>query len=186
MGDSTLVRFGAEGSVSIAPTATTLPTDESTTLNVAFEDLGLISEDGASIGNSLTKSKLKAWGNGVVRTSVTDFERTVSFKCLETNARVLELWLGAENTGASPKVAYATSGQPAVVRKALVLDWNETIEGVEYAYRLVLPRAELDSVEDVTVNSNDPVEYGFVFLATADDNGKVSYFYTNEPDIGGS
>lgn len=186
MGDSDLVRFGASGSVSIADTSTTLPTDEIAALAAGFDNLGFISEEGATIGQSITKNKLKAWGNGVVRTSITDSEFTVSFKCLETNTHVLELWMGADNTGVSPKVVYAGKGQPDIIRKALVVDWAETIESETYNFRLVLPRAELDSVADVTVNSNDPVEYEFTFTATADDSGNNRYLYTNETDIGGS
>lgn len=186
MGDSDLVRFGASGSVSIADTSATLPTDEIEALDAAFEDLGLISEDGATIGQSITKKMLKAWGIGNVRTSITDSEVKVSFKCLETNARVLELWTGSANTGLSPKVKYSGKSQPNVIRKAVSLDWAETIESETFNFRLVLPRGELDSVADVTVNSNDPSEYEFTFIGTADDTGHSWYLYTNETDIGGS
>lgn len=184
MTDPELVRFGASGSVSIAETTATLPTNSSSALDAAFKNLGLISEDGATISKSITTSKLKAWGNGTVRTSVTDAEFGISFVCLETSEEVLNLWLGVANSGTAPAAAWAIDSLPDLVEKAVVLEWTETIGAESYTYRLVLPRASLDAVEDVAVNSNDPVRYGFTFGAQADSNGKTAYLYTVDGDIG--
>jgi hypothetical protein len=186
MTDPTLVRFGANGSVSIAVTTATLPTDSTTALDVAFKNLGLISEDGVTLSKSITTSKLKAWGNGTVRTSVTDAEFTLAFSCLETSEEVLNLWLGVANSGVAPAAKWAIDGLPDTVEKAVVLEWTETLGAQSYTYRLVMPRASLDAFEDVTVNSNDPVQYGFTFGAQADANGKTAYLYTVDGDIGAS
>lgn len=186
MSDPDLVRFGASGSVSLAPTGTTLPTDATAALDAAFADLGLISEDGATISKALTTSELKAWGNGVVRKSVTDAPFSVSFVALETSDEVLSLYFGADNTGSYPVAKYVVKGQPDIIEKALVLEWEETVGAETYNYRLVLPRAAVESVEDLTINSNDAVMYGFTFAAQADADGNVAYLYTTDGDIGGS
>ena len=47
--NGTQVRLAPNGAISVAPYGTTLPTDESMALNVAFKDLGYASTEGVTL-----------------------------------------------------------------------------------------------------------------------------------------
>ena len=56
------------GAIARAPLGTALPTDATTALNTAFKQLGYISEDGITNGNSPETDVIKAWGGDTVDT----------------------------------------------------------------------------------------------------------------------
>ena len=84
--DATQVRVGVTGAVYVAPTGTTLPTDATTSLAVAFDDVGYISEDGVTETQDTDTNDIVAWQNGaVVRKIQTSHDLTYSFAMLETS-----------------------------------------------------------------------------------------------------
>lgn len=191
----TLVRFGAKGGVFLAPSGTspTSPTDATGASGGSgpsgFTDVGLISDDGVQTSKSIDVTKTKAWGAGVVRTSVTDAENTFQFTMLESNADVMGLYYGADPsaTGTSgAKFEIAVPGLPGVLEFRMVIDWYEVQAGSTKAFRFFLPRATVTNFEDVTVNTTDPVQYGITVEAQADSAGKAFYIWGASADIDGT
>jgi hypothetical protein len=179
MGEPTNVRFGFGGTISVAPAGTAIPADASTPLAAAYQDVGLISDAGFTLGKSVTTADLKAWGAGVVRTTITDSALTAQFSMLETNEASLQLWLGAPNTGTAPAVEFAIPGQPTNDESVLVIDWHENYAGVDHVFRLVFPRAAIDSYQDVAVNTDNAVEYQITMKGLSDATGNAAYYHTN-------
>jgi hypothetical protein len=184
------VRYGAKGHVYVAIPggSPSSPTDatgaDSGTAPTGFTDLGLVSEDGFSIAKSVDTTDLKAWGAGIVRTSVTDTSHEFSFSLLETNADVMGLWFGADPTVvATTKFEIAVPGAAAVTEFRCAIDWRETIGGATKAFRLFLPRATVTSFEDLSFNENDPVSYGLTLKALSDGSGKAYYVWGTGADI---
>ena len=71
------------GAVFAAPVGSTLPTAVGTTLDAAFKELGYISEDGLTNGNSPESTTIKAWGGDTVLTIQTSKEDTFGFTLIE-------------------------------------------------------------------------------------------------------
>lgn len=101
MPDKTKVSTGKPkitGAVFGAPVGSTLPTTATEALAAAFKDLGYISEDGLSNGNSPTKETVKEWGGAVVATIQTERPDTFTLTFLESeNADVLKMIYGPGN-----------------------------------------------------------------------------------------
>lgn len=176
MGDVTQVLTGAGGIVSVAPVGTTLPTTTAATLNAAFTDVGLISEDGVEVSASAEYTTIKSWDGATVRKIQSAFDPTVSFAMLETNAESLELyWSGSTveaNTGESKIeiVPFATD------RRAFVID----VEDGTRLTRYVLPVAEVTDRQPITHRNTEAVAYGVTLTAYPDDDGVCIYEYVDE------
>jgi hypothetical protein len=183
------VRFGAKGSVYVAipgvsPADPTDATGADSTGPTGFTDLGLVSEDGVSISKSVDTSDLKAWGAGIVRTSVTDTSHEFSFSLLESNSDVMSLWFGADPAiFSTTKFKIEVPGQAAVTEFRLVVDWRETIGGSTKSFRFFVPRATITNFEDLSFNENDPVQYGLTIKPLSDSASKAYYVYGTAADI---
>jgi hypothetical protein len=98
--DADNVVVGVTGAIYQAPIATTLPTNSATALNVAFKELGYVSEEGVSEANGTSTNNIKAWQNGtVVRKVQTEHDVTYTFTLIETNPEVLAAYYGNYATG---------------------------------------------------------------------------------------
>lgn len=142
------------GVVAYAPTATAAPTDADTALNVAFKDVGFISEDGIVETRDRSTNNIIAWQNSeVVRTVVTEASISVQFKMIETNANSLELYYGAavDPTDGSVDIVPAETGG----RRAFVIDY---VDGDKFV-RLYLPEGEVTTVGELTNAAGEAVGY---------------------------
>lgn len=85
----------ATGAIWVAPKNTTLPTDATTTLPVAWKLLGFTSDAGVQISESSSSDSIRAWE---ARTEVfnirTEYTESVSFMPIQCNADVLKLTWG--------------------------------------------------------------------------------------------
>jgi len=149
------VRVAVTGKVSVAPTATAAPTTSSSTLNVAFVELGYVGDGGVTEIRERSTTDVKAWqNNDVVRTIVTDGKMTYKFTLLETSKPVLEAFYGATTTGGTVTdgrldvIATATGG-----RKSFVIDVTDLTE----LHRIYLASAEITEVGDVVYSGTEPI-----------------------------
>jgi hypothetical protein len=115
---------------------------------------------------------------------VTDTSHEFSFAMLETNADVLALYMGADpSIVATTKFQMSVPGQAAVLEFRMAIDWLETTAGATKAFRIFLPRATVTGFEDITLNTDEPVQYGLTVKALSDGTGNAFYVWGTAADI---
>lgn len=174
--DSSNVAVAVTGVVSVAPTGTAAPTTASSALNVAFKDLGYISEDGVTETRDRSTNEIKAWQNGdTVREVITDASLSYSFTMLETKKETVELYYGSavtDATGVLTVVPSATGG-----RKAFVID---AVDGSNLI-RTYIPQGEVTEVGDVVFVNGEAIGYEVTIRAYPDStiSGAAKKFYSD-------
>lgn len=168
------VRVGVTGAVYKAATGTTLPTDVSSALDVGFEDVGYIGEDGVVTSTGTDTNDIKAWQNGeTVRKVQTSHDFTLAFTMIETNAKTLELYYG--NFEAGP------GGASGVVEVRSEQGWRgELVLNVvddDQLIRIVVPDAQVTEREDVSYVNGDAIAYGVTITCYPDNTGVKAYIY---------
>lgn len=164
------------GAVFVAPVGTELPTDVTTALNAAFQNVGYISEDGVVNTNSPDTDTIKEWGGASVGKIDNGNDDTWKFTMIEAlNPTALKLVYGADNvsgTLAAGITVKANSNEQADV--ALVIDM--ILKGGALK-RVVLPSASVSEVGEVTYAATSAIGYQTTLLATPDEDGNTHYEY---------
>lgn len=167
------------GAVYRAPKGTTLPTDATTALGAAFEDMGYISEDGITNSNTPDVEKIKAWGGQVVL--VVTNEKSDSFKItfLEAlNANVLETVYGSANV---------TEGTGTISVVANAKELGEYVYAIDMLMkggalkRIVIPCGSLSELGDIVYKDNEAVGYEVTLECLPDSSGNNHYEYIKLP-----
>jgi len=172
------VRVGVDGVVSSAPLATAAPTAVDSALNVAFVDLGYVSEDGVTEANAQSSEKVRAWQrNAVVRTIVTEGETTYQLTLIQTNTDTLSEYYGLEAAdidGASG--SFVTSGASERPFRSYVID---VIDGDELI-RKYIKRGQVTEVGDQVYQNGAPIGYEVTITAYDDETlgGSVQHFFS--------
>lgn len=164
------------GAIFCAPTGTTLPTDTTTTLDVAFKAMGYASDDGVVNTNSPSVENIKAWGGDIVATPQTEKPDTWKVKLIEVlNEDVLKVMYGSTNvTGTlATGITVGATSQDAS-ENAWVFDM--VMRGGA-AKRVVLPKATITEVGDITYKDDEVVGYEITLTAMPDSSGKTHYEY---------
>lgn len=179
MANSTNVTVGkpkVSGAVSVAPKGTTMPTDASSELAVAFKSLGYVSEDGVVNTNSPESGDIKAWGGDTVLTYLSSKTDTFKFKLIEAlNMDVLKTVYGADNvegtlgTGVTIKANSLSNDSYAWVIDTLLTG------GV--LKRIVIPNASITEIGDVVYKDEEAVGYELTITAVPDTDGNTHYEY---------
>lgn len=169
------------GAVFRAPKGTTLPTDATTALASAYEDMGYISEDGVTNTNSPNTEKIKAWGGQVVLIVSTEKPDTFKLTFLESlNSNVLETVYGEDNVTVN-----AQSGTISVLANADELD--EYVYVIDVAMRggamkrIVIPDGALSDLGDIVYKDDSAVGYEVTLDAMPDSSGNNHYEYIKLP-----
>lgn len=162
------VQVGATGGIYVAPVGTTLPTTAAALLAAAFDELGLINEDGVTESQGSDTTDIRAWQLGaVVRRVQSSHDLTYQFSSLETNATVLEAFYGNYTSGDVQITGEQPENQCWVI---------EVYDGSEH-HRIVLPLAQVSDRGDVSYNSQGATEYPFTLTAYPDANDVKAYIY---------
>lgn len=162
------VRVAVTGGIFVAPTGTALPTTPDTALNVAFDDLGYVSEDGVTEAQDTEVTDFRAWQNGdVVRKVQTSHDLTYSFTLIETKTEVLEEFYGPLNGG----VVEITGDQ--LERKSWVID---VVDG-DHEIRIVIPDGQVTERGEVTYATAEMIAYPVTVTCYPDDSAVKAYIY---------
>jgi len=166
--DADNVRVAISGGVFTAPTGTALPTTADATLNVAFTDLGYVSEDGIVESQEADVTDIVAWQNGdVVRKVQTSHDLTYELTLIETKDAVLETYYGALSSG----VVEVTGDQ--LGRQSWVID---VIDG-DHDIRVVIPEGQVTERGEVTYANGEAISYQVTITAYPDVTGVKAYIY---------
>ena len=164
------------GAIFVAPLGTELPTDATTALDVAFENVGYISEDGVVNTNSPDTDTIKEWGGASVGKIDNGKDDTWQFTMIEAlNLAALKLVYGPDNVSGTLKEGItikANSNEQADV--CMVIDM--ILKGGALK-RVVLPSAGVSEVGEVTYAATSAIGYQTTLLATPDAEGNTHYEY---------
>lgn len=164
------------GAIKVGPLTATLPTSASDTVT-GFNSLGSISEDGLVNSNSPTVETKKSWGGDIVLTMQTERPDTFSYTLLEsTNEYVLKDVFGDDNvsTDSSTGEIKIKANNDELDYHAYVIDM--ILKGGSLK-RIVIPKAKVTSVGDVTYKDNDAIAYNVTLTCEKDSAGQTHYEY---------
>ncbi|HOY80505.1 MAG TPA: hypothetical protein PLB92_00060 [Rhodoglobus sp.] len=169
------------GGLMAAPAGTALPTDITTAPNAAFKDLGAVTEGGFVLSQDLSIDKIRDWNGDQMRAVLQEFTGTVSVSFLETTAEVLKAVYGAAQV-----TTVATIGTPTTHTIRLgaflppVLPFVANILDDVRAMRVVIPKGQITSRNDMSFTRNEAVEHGGSIDCFPDASGVSIYIYTSD------
>lgn len=174
------IRIGSNGSVHIAPAGTALPAEPGVALNVAFIDVGAVTEDGVAISTSREIKKIKAWqSRRPVRTTLTGEEMELTFALQQWNADNLPIVFGGGavtvTTGGDWKFTPPAAGN--LPEKALVVEWLDS----GYTYRFVAERVIATELDEIKLVKNAEAMLGMTVEVLGDDSDAGFYILTDDP-----
>jgi hypothetical protein len=164
------VLVGVTGGAFVAPEGTTLPTNTSTALNAAFEEVGYIHEDGVTqaIGSDITD--IRAWQNAdVVRKIQTSHDLTYQLTMIETSDTTLAAYYGNYAAGA----VEINGDQPP--HKSWVIEVADGDDDV----RIVIPDGQITERGDIVYQNGDAVGYPITITCFPDGSGNKAYMYVS-------
>lgn len=163
------VQVASTGRVCHAPTTTALPTDAVAALNVAFKELGYISEDGVTEAEGTSENKIKAWqAAAVVRKVRTEHDLTYKFDCIEgSNDEVISVAY-QNGTAAAYEITGTMPGYEAFVIEAV--DDNKVI-------RIVVPNGQVTEIGERKYAGTEASSLPLTVTAYPDASGVKAYHY---------
>lgn len=148
-----------------APIGTTLPTDATTALGSAFEEIGLISNDGIVFSRSATVNVYRDYADKVIYTNSTERTETAKITYVETSPSVLKEYNG-NATGTETSFYSDADGDHSSYVYVF-----EAVIGENMVKRTVCPSGKVMSVDDLTQAPGNllgyPCNYTFSYDETA-------------------
>lgn len=159
-----------------APVGSTLPTDAAAALDAAFQSLGFISEDGVTNSNSPESDDVKDWGGTTVLSVQSSKDDTWKFTLIESkNTEVLKTVYGDDNvSGDLASGLTITANSNELDYAAYVF---EMVMRSGTKKRVVLPKAKITEIGDITYNKSDEIGYEITLTCAPDDAGNTHYEY---------
>lgn len=158
-------------------TGTALPTTAGASLNAAFKDLGLLSEDGVTQSIAQDVSQIKAWDGSVVRKVQTSHDVTYKFLMLETNPASIAAYYSPDNFDDVNNKITITSDMNT--RQSWIM---QIVDGSNII-RVVIPDGEVEGHDDVVFKSDTAIGYGITLTAYPDAANVKAYQYLTTAEI---
>lgn len=165
------------GAIYRAPLGASLPTSATEELDLAFESLGFVSDDGVTNGTSFESSEIKAWGGSTVMTSVTGRKDTFGFKLIESmSPETLRVVFGDDNViGTDIASGYTVKSNMAAPEPASwVIDLALNSGALK---RIVIPKAAISEFGDIVYKDDEAIGYEITITAVPDESDNTHYEY---------
>lgn len=166
------VRVALTGAVYEAPKGTTAPTDSTSAYGAGWGDLGWLSDDGIEEDYNDDVKDIKAWQGGqTVRKVISGSEATYKFTCIETSARVLELY----HKGSVVAAGVIEVMTPSPDERAFAFD---VVDG-DVHERIIIPRGEVTERGAIQYKTDEAKAYELTITAYPDEDGLVCIKYSD-------
>lgn len=170
----------SQGDLYVADVGTSLPSSATASIS-SFEQLGYITEDGATFSRNIDIEEFMAWQQRLpVRREITGEEVTVSCELEQWNEDTFALAFGGGSvTEDSPGVYTYEFPTGALLEKTVVLRWSDG----DKDYQLGLERATVSDEVEVELNRSNLAVFPVAFKALGGEDGESSgvVFTTNDP-----
>ena len=164
------------GAVHAAPAGTAAPTSAVAALSELYKDLGYISDEGVKNNGSRSVNKIKAWGGDIVGSIQTEKTDSFTMTFIESmNEHVMKLTYGSGNVSGD-----LNSGLTVLVNSTELDEWVLVIDMVlkgGIAKRIVIPKAQVDSISEITYEDENVIGYQCEITALPDSAGNTHYEY---------
>lgn len=160
-----------------------LPTAAAAKLSEDFVSLGELSENGFTESTESNSTDHKGWHGTVLRTEVTDQKTKYKAEFVEVDRlSVAQLRYGTDNVtaDATNKETYSALKVKGIPSKPVPLIFDE-LESNGWLRRTVIPKAKIDSIDDVPHQRGNLMLYGLSFTAEVDADGVAAYIYHAKP-----
>lgn len=164
------------GAIFIAPKGTTLPTDATTALADAFQNVGYISEDGVTNSIETDSEEIKAWGGDIVLNPQTSRSEKFTYTMIEQNATALKHVFGEDNVTVDNSSGAITVKHNGNERSENVIVIETILSGGKVK-RQVIPRGKVIEIGEITYKDDEPIGYETTVQALLDTNGNTAYEY---------
>lgn len=163
------VVVGSTGGVYIGPLGTAIPADAAAALNVAFAEVGYITEAGVTLSEGETSTKIKAWQNAdVVRIIQTEHSATFKFVMQETNPNSLAMYYG--DNYAAGEVTIKAGTRP---HKSFIIE----VEDGDNHIRYTIADGQVTERGDIVYVNGDAVSYPITIECFPDATGAKARGY---------
>lgn len=164
------------GSIKVAPVGTTLPTDAVSALDVAFENLGYVSDAGLTNSSNSETETIKEWGGTAVLIVQTSKEDTFQYALLESlNTEVLKHVYGDDNvTGDLTNGISVIANNNEQEEHSFVIDM---ILNGGVLKRIVIPKGRVSQVDTITYVNNAAISYNTTLFCAPDTTDKEATHY---------
>lgn len=170
-----------EGQLYVAPLGTTMPTDESGALDAAFQELGLVTEDGVAFRSGLTVERVRAWQRfEPVKTIPQSRDTQMQFALMQFNEITFPVAFGGGSV-TEPTPGHFKYDVPdpeaGVAEYILVMDG----QAGDNDYRFLLRRVTLADQVETAFSRNAPALLPLTFDVLGPESGASWTFFTNDP-----
>lgn len=191
--DASKVYFAPRARILIADTtlaASKLPTDLTTAIDVVFKELGYVDDTGIELTPVTNTNPIPAMQSATpVKYVVKDASMGVKFTMLQFSADTVELYFGKKWTTAGGVQTLSLDSTPALLEKAMVIEWGDYTEVSDGATppvvtltgnksRLVIPRGMVSAKDVIKLERSGVQTLGVTFDAL-DINGTLGNLITN-------
>lgn len=177
-GDVDNPRIWEGADVYVADVGTSAPTGVEDSWPAGWDALGLLSEDGATMGREQEVKDHYAWGGILVRTSKKKHKRTIKVTALEDNATLFDLVNPGSDVATVGDVTTRTVNVPSGQD---IRAFGLQIADGDIITRIIIPRGEVVEVADVTVGPEEMAAKELTINIFADDDSKWYDEITNDP-----
>lgn len=170
------------GAIFVAPAGTTIPTDAVSELPENYSNMGYISDSGLVNSNTPSSDNIKAWGGDIVAVVPSEKPDTFKYTLVEAlNPAVLKHVYGTSNvsgdvdTGITIKANNQQQDESTIVID-MILKGN-------ILKRVVIPKAVVTAVGDITYADNSAVSYETTVSALPDGDGNTHYEFIRKGTV---